>query len=146
MRKGITDTLENQPKMDKVKEILESIPIYRDKIASICQQHEVSEEELTTELVRFLDLVAISNQTLSPSHIVDLAWHEFILFTRFYQSFCTKHYQRFIHHTPSKNENPNSFHKTIQLYINQYGQPHPIIWGKVAQEEWQLSDCGSCTN
>ncbi len=37
-----------------------------------------------------------------PSQAVDLAWHEFILFTRNYQSFCRKGIGRFLHHTPTE--------------------------------------------
>lgn len=36
-----------------------------------------------------------------PSQVVDVAWHEFILFTRQYQRFCQKALGRFLHHTPS---------------------------------------------
>lgn len=37
-----------------------------------------------------------------PSQAVDVAWHEFILFTRSYQTFCKKGLGRFLHHTPSE--------------------------------------------
>lgn len=37
-----------------------------------------------------------------PSQVVDVAWHEFILFTRPYQSFCKKALGRFLHHTPTE--------------------------------------------
>ena len=37
-----------------------------------------------------------------PSQVVDLAWHEFILFTRQYQQFCNKALGRFLHHTPAE--------------------------------------------
>ncbi len=35
-----------------------------------------------------------------PSQVVDVAWHEFILFTRAYGNFCNKGFGRFLHHTP----------------------------------------------
>ncbi len=35
-----------------------------------------------------------------PSRIVDDAWHEFILFTRDYQNFCTQAFDYFLHRTP----------------------------------------------
>ena len=35
-----------------------------------------------------------------PSQVVDDAWHEFILFTRAYQTFCSKALGRFLHHIP----------------------------------------------
>jgi len=37
-----------------------------------------------------------------PSQVVDVAWHEFILFTRSYETFCRKALGRFLHHTPSE--------------------------------------------
>ena len=37
-----------------------------------------------------------------PSQVVDVAWHEFILFTRAYQSFCKKALGYFLHHTPTE--------------------------------------------
>lgn len=37
-----------------------------------------------------------------PSQVVDVAWHEFILFTRVYHSFCKKALGRFLHHTPTE--------------------------------------------
>ncbi|MGI1679464.1 MAG: hypothetical protein K6L75_12065 [Cellvibrionaceae bacterium] len=37
-----------------------------------------------------------------PSQVVDVAWHEFILFTRSYQLFCKKGIGRFLHHTPTE--------------------------------------------
>jgi hypothetical protein len=37
-----------------------------------------------------------------PSQVVDVAWHEFILFTRNYQVFCDKSLGRFLHHTPAE--------------------------------------------
>ncbi len=37
-----------------------------------------------------------------PSQAVDVAWHEFILFTRNYETFCQKSLGRFLHHTPAE--------------------------------------------
>ncbi|MCF7971078.1 MAG: hypothetical protein K9L22_07925 [Methylococcaceae bacterium] len=37
-----------------------------------------------------------------PSQVVDVAWHEFILFTLQYKKFCTKALGRFLHHTPAE--------------------------------------------
>ena len=36
-----------------------------------------------------------------PSKVVDEAWHEFILFTKEYESFCNKAFGTFLHHTPA---------------------------------------------
>lgn len=37
-----------------------------------------------------------------PSQVVDVAWHEFILFTQAYQNFCSNALGRFLHHTPTE--------------------------------------------
>lgn len=37
-----------------------------------------------------------------PSQAVDDAWHEFILFTRQYDQFCSRAFGRFLHHTPAE--------------------------------------------
>ncbi len=37
-----------------------------------------------------------------PSQAVDVAWHEFILFTRDYDYFCRHGLGRFLHHTPAE--------------------------------------------
>lgn len=46
---------------------------------------------------------AAGGQTLAmPSQVVDVAWHEFILFTRAYREFCRRALGRFLHHTPAE--------------------------------------------
>jgi hypothetical protein len=37
-----------------------------------------------------------------PSQVVDVAWHEFILYTRHYDVFCRRALGRFLHHTPAE--------------------------------------------
>ncbi len=37
-----------------------------------------------------------------PSQAVDSAWHEFILFTKKYETFCDKAFGRFLHHVPAE--------------------------------------------
>mgnify|MGYP000373704983 CR=1 FL=1 len=47
-------------------------------------------------------LIANKKMVAMPSQIVDDAWHEFILSTRFYSIFCNKALGRFLHHTPTE--------------------------------------------
>lgn len=46
--------------------------------------------------------VAAGSMVSMPSQVVDVAWHEFILFTRMYEEFCGKAINRFLHHTPAE--------------------------------------------
>ncbi len=36
-----------------------------------------------------------------PSQVVDDLWHEFILYTKYYEAFCRRAFGRFLHHTPA---------------------------------------------
>lgn len=42
----------------------------------------------------------ISKEVGMPSKAVDAAWHEFIVLTKEYASFCEKAFGRYLHHTP----------------------------------------------
>ena len=46
--------------------------------------------------------IAGKRMVAMPSQAVDVVWHEFILFTREYDSFCQKGLGRFLHHTPAE--------------------------------------------
>jgi hypothetical protein len=46
-------------------------------------------------------------QVSMPSEVVDDLWHEFILYTRDYQVFCSQAFGRFLHHTPAVRLSPN---------------------------------------
>lgn len=46
--------------------------------------------------------IAGKQMVAMPSQVVDIAWHEFILFTREYDRFCRQALGRFLHHTPAE--------------------------------------------
>lgn len=46
--------------------------------------------------------IAGNKMVAMPSQVVDVAWHEFILFTRKYDYFCKRALGRFLHHTPAE--------------------------------------------
>jgi len=59
--------------------------------------------------------IAAGKVVSMPSQVVDVAWHEFILFTRNYEYFCYKALGRFIHHTPAAAmSSPTLAHKGIK--------------------------------
>jgi len=61
-------------------------------------------QQVMRGLKDYFYLIHISNKesVAMPSQVVDVAWHEFILFTREYANFCSKAFGRFIHHTPAE--------------------------------------------
>ena len=67
----------------------------------------LSDEQLSLVFDGLRDYFYICNQAkrrmvAMPSQVVDVAWHEFILFTRLYEEFCKKSQGRFLHHTPTE--------------------------------------------
>lgn len=55
-------------------------------------------------LAEYFHLCRMAGQRMvsMPSQVVDDAWHEFILFTRNYDTFCHKGLGRFLHHIPAE--------------------------------------------
>lgn len=55
-------------------------------------------------LREYFHICNIAGKTMvsMPSQVVDVAWHEFILFTRKYESYCHQALGRFLHHTPAE--------------------------------------------
>ena len=129
-----------------VTQILAEEPHLLDKVRASQSVGEADAMALLTETLRFLHLIAFYNRRLTPSLPVDLAWHECILFTRWYARFCQDKFGRFIHHHPGgkESENQRNFHKTIQLYIIHWGQPHEKVWGHQAAALYEEAQCGSC--
>ena len=78
------------------------------------------------ELLRFLDLAAMSDEPLMPSGPVDDAWRAFTEDVVAYESYCT---QRF--GTPIPRELPadaDAYQRTISNYFARFGLPDEQIW------------------
>ena len=140
--------LEKINHVEVAKKILADNPILYTKINDATAIKNEVAEVLVIEVVRFLHLIALANQRLTPSLLVDKAWHELILCTRYYQQFCETYFGRFIHHHPGgdEKENQNNFKKTIQLYREHFGMPPEAFWGCALMEEDSAAACGLCTN
>lgn len=95
------------------------------------------------EVLRFLFLVANSDVgRLTPSHRVDLAWHELILCTKVYRAVCNELFGRYIDHHPggSREINRQQYRNTINNYQRAFGPPDPTYWGG---RELDIN-CGEC--
>jgi len=67
----------------------------------------LSESDVQKVIKALKDYFVICNDTnLSmtsmPSQVVDVAWHEFILFTREYHEFCNNSFGKYLHHKPAE--------------------------------------------
>ncbi len=61
-------------------------------------------KQVISALREYFHVCNAANQKMvsMPSQVVDVAWHEFILFTKKYDSFCRIALGRFLHHTPAE--------------------------------------------
>ena len=78
-------------------------------------------EGLIIEAKRMLYLCVLSDDNVAPSDRVDIAWHEMILFTKFYKDY-TDHIGYFIHHIPNPpsigfEKKENYFMILIEFYL-----------------------------
>ena len=127
-----------------VRQQLEENAILFEKIAASlhCRHDEVP--KALREVLRFLILVSRKESgQLTPSHRVDLAWHEFILCTRAYHEFCEAYFGRFIHHYPGGATKQNSlqFQETLKRYEQAFGTPDLEYWGAGNADRLE---CGTC--
>lgn len=82
---------------------VDAYPVPELLIPRIAKEHNYSllyAAGTLREAKRMLYLHAVSDQSVSPSVLVDMAWHEMLMFTRFYQEFCA-FIGAFVHHDPT---------------------------------------------
>lgn len=88
------------------------------------------------EYKKFIFLVCISNQTLTPSDQVDQVWHLHLIYTKSYWlDFCGETLGRQIHHGPTKgggneaNKYFDLYKRTKDLYEEKFKIKPPVdIW------------------
>jgi hypothetical protein len=88
------------------------------------------------EYKRFVYLMCLSPEPLSPSHAVDQVWHLHLLYTRSYwDDLCENTLGRKIHHGPTKGGPTEQrkfaewYQQTLDLYAQTFGHSPPDdIW------------------
>lgn len=88
------------------------------------------------EYKRFMFLICISHQTLTPSEEVDQAWHLHLIYTySYWEEFCKDVLKRPIHHGPTKGGKSERqkfdtfYNNTLHLYETTFGHmPPKDIW------------------
>lgn len=129
-----------------VSNVIKATPLLTDKIVlnTPCDHLDMAEQGLL-EVIRFMYLCAHTQSVLTPSALVDAVWHEFILFTRSYENFCTEYLGQFVHHQPSKNQGKELFQyqQTLAQYQQYFGASNAIFWPQANEAE---SKCGACEN
>ncbi|PJE64266.1 MAG: hypothetical protein COU90_03555 [Candidatus Ryanbacteria bacterium CG10_big_fil_rev_8_21_14_0_10_43_42] len=83
---------------------------------------------LFEECKKFLALISIIPQPISPSKQLDSMWHHFILHTHDYAAFCEKFFGKFLHHHPTNQPYTESRGEMLQLAKTIFGDIDPVIW------------------
>ena len=122
--------------MDPLMPTLEQVdnyPVPALLIPRIAKIHDISEEfaaSLLREAKRMLFLHTSTKAVISPSERVDWAWHEMLMFTRFYQEFA-KFIGGFVHHdpTPGPPDGGRVYRATKENYEKTFGiKPDLEFW------------------
>lgn len=84
------------------------------------------------EYKKFLYLVSVYEEKLTPSIIVDQIWHCHLSRGRDYTSFCVKMFDKIISHEKNSDRNKEKtsaqYDKTIEFYFSEFGQPPFHYW------------------
>lgn len=83
---------------------------------------------LWEEMLLFLDMVALSEEFISPPPQVDVAWHAFILHTRDYEAYCRERYGRVIHHQPTGKPDSRAYERAYKARSANSAPVDPLIW------------------
>src|SRR5690242_2787950 len=90
-------------------------------------------EKAILEYKKFMCLAATSDQMVSPSEVIDVVWHQHLIFTQSYNDFCSVLGKQ-IQHVPSTHnrEEAEKFRaakeRTLKLYTSEFGQQPRDVW------------------
>src|SRR3989344_2244393 len=120
-----------------------------EMVARYAKKHGVTIEaaqHLFEETKKFLVLAATMKDPISPSEELDEMWHHFVLHTKDYAEFCSKHFGKFIHHTPTETSFIGNRGEMMEQAIQLFGGVDVSIWPKaVAGAPCDGGGEGSCT-
>jgi|AntAceMinimDraft_11_1070367.scaffolds.fasta_scaffold91065_1 hypothetical protein len=118
--------------MNKDSILMDNVLSYRNQTVILCymRKHRVSIEVAKNHfraMLIFLYFCATSNNTFTPSEVIDEMWHTFLLSTKDYDDFCQEYLGKKIHHNPDSVISESSKEKNQQQYINLYIQAEQIF-------------------
>jgi hypothetical protein len=108
-------------------------PVPEMLIPRIAKEHDYSlayAAGALKEAKRMMYLNVVSRESTSPSQLIDMAWHEMMLFTKFYHEFCS-FLGMFIHHDPTEGppDGGRLYDRTKENYEKFFGiKPDNQYW------------------
>lgn len=123
-----------------------STKAFADKIS---RKHNFSKHfalKAVKEYKKFLYLAVISDFHVTPSKVIDIIWHEHILFTMAYRKFCDEIVEYNLNHHPElfpNEEQTARYHaqylETLDLYVSEFGiLPTDDVWDLTKYEKEKI--------
>ena len=107
-------------------------PLLASRLAAEQGWTTIHTSEVLAEYRRFLHLAAFSGQSVTPSQLVDEAWHEHLTLTRdYWERLCGEVLAQPIHHEPAEGSSGDgsAYLHTLDLYARTFGETPPLrVW------------------
>jgi hypothetical protein len=116
-------------------------------IEKLLKDHVVDSAEeanaLFTEVKRYLVLNQIDRTKAWKMYSlrVDEVWHQFVLFTVEYSSFCDKYFGHYAHHAPSNAPDPGFGHRAPEATFAEFADRYLEMFGTELPDVWDDSTC-----
>lgn len=100
------------------------------------------------EYKKFVYLGIISKFQVTPSKIIDIVWHEHLLFTKGYRQFCAEvieyefdHYPELVPVTEQTEQFSTQYLETLELYRTEFGiDPPAAIWATTKYDQEKMAN------
>mgnify|MGYP001615951246 CR=1 FL=1 len=96
--------------------------------------------ELFDDMKKFLYLVGTAHQKLAPTKMIDDGWHEFLMYTRDYASFCIQFFGILLHHTPNPILKPSAVLSPRETVHRAHK-----VFGTLGNN-WRYGNCSVCSS
>jgi hypothetical protein len=116
-------------------------------IEKLLKDHVVDSAEeanaLFTEVKRYLVLNQIDRTKAWKMYSlrVDEVWHQFVLFTVEYSTFCDKYFGHYAHHAPSNAPDPGFGHRAPEATFAEFADRYLEMFGTELPDVWDDSTC-----
>lgn len=108
-----------------------------DRLTDFCAEEYGLErcvaERVMDQGLAFLDTMGRTGESLSPSKLVDPAWHTFMLHSPEYTAWCQERYGRYIHHAPNSRYRDQAAMVDVVAKMRAFGYAvDESLWGTTA--------------
>jgi len=124
---SVTEPVVSQGKFSKEMPTLQNSSVEK-RIAQHMNINIGAAHQLFLDLQKFLWMSAQSDKACIPAPLIDDAWHEFLVFTREYEMFCTEYCGGFMHHQPHHSEEATEV--DVEILYPTIDLMHKVLGGK----------------